>query len=104
MSAAETLGVMTAIRSVVPEAMVAGGVISCVLDMRSGSATFCGPEVLWQDLAAALNPNGPYIIRTAREQVGDLIGASSRDVISTSCPRKSSSAAIAAAFHVTGRA
>jgi trimethylamine--corrinoid protein Co-methyltransferase len=51
--AAETLGVMTAIRSVVPEAMVAGGVISCVLDMRSGSATFCSPEVLWQDLAAA---------------------------------------------------
>ncbi len=53
MTVAETLGVMTAIRSVVPDALVAGGVISCVLDMRSGSATFCSPEVLWQDLVAA---------------------------------------------------
>ena len=53
MTAAETLGVMTAIRSVVPDALVAGGVISCVLDMRSGAATFCSPEVIWQDLVAA---------------------------------------------------
>ena len=53
MTAAETLGVMTAIRSVYPEAMVAGGVISGVMDMRSASATFCSPEALWQDLAAA---------------------------------------------------
>ncbi|HXX21598.1 MAG TPA: trimethylamine methyltransferase family protein [Terriglobia bacterium] len=53
MTVAETLGVMTAISSVVPTAMVASGVISCVLDMRSGAATFCSPEVLWQDLVAA---------------------------------------------------
>jgi len=53
MTVAEALGAMTAIRSVCPDAMVAGGVISGVMDMRSGSATFCGPEVLWQDLAAA---------------------------------------------------
>jgi trimethylamine--corrinoid protein Co-methyltransferase len=53
MTAAETLGAMTAIRSVVPQAMVAGGVISGVMDMRNGSATFSSPEVLWQDLAAA---------------------------------------------------
>jgi trimethylamine--corrinoid protein Co-methyltransferase len=33
--------------------MVAGGVISGAMDMRNASATFCSPEVLWQDLAAA---------------------------------------------------
>jgi len=41
---------------------------------------------------------GPYIVFTAREQVAELIGALSPDVIFTSCTTESNNAAIAAAL------
>ena len=47
---AEILGTMVAIRSVVPEAIVAGGVMSGVMDMRTGGASFSAPEAIFQDL------------------------------------------------------
>jgi trimethylamine--corrinoid protein Co-methyltransferase len=50
---AEVLGVATAIRCVVPDAWVAGGVISGVLDMSSGGASFAAPEAILQDLGVA---------------------------------------------------
>ncbi len=50
---AEVLGVATAIRCVVPDAWVAGGVISGVLDMSSGGASFAAPEAILQDLGIA---------------------------------------------------
>jgi len=54
MTAAEVLGVMVCLRSAFPEAMVAGGVISGVMDMRTGSASFAAPEAIRQDVGAAL--------------------------------------------------
>jgi trimethylamine--corrinoid protein Co-methyltransferase len=50
---AEVLGVATAIRCAVPDAWVAGGVISGVLDMSSGGASFAAPEAILQDLGIA---------------------------------------------------
>lgn len=50
---AEVLGVATAIRCACPEAWVAGGVISGVLDMSSGAASFAAPEAILQDLGIA---------------------------------------------------
>ncbi len=50
---AEVLGVATAVRCAVPDAWVAGGVISGVLDMSSGSASFAAPEAVLQDLGIA---------------------------------------------------
>ena len=53
MTAAEVLGVFVCIRCKYPEAMVGGGVLSGVMDMRKGSASFAAPETLLQDLGAA---------------------------------------------------
>jgi trimethylamine--corrinoid protein Co-methyltransferase len=50
---AEILGAMTAIRAVAPEAVVGGGAISGVLDMRSGTASFSAPEAILIDLTLA---------------------------------------------------
>ena len=50
---AEVLGVATAVRCACPTAWVAGGVISGVLDMASGSACFAAPEAILQDLGVA---------------------------------------------------
>jgi trimethylamine---corrinoid protein Co-methyltransferase len=54
MTAAEVLGVMTCIRCSFPEAMVGGGVISGVMDMKHGSASFAAPEAIIQDVGVAL--------------------------------------------------
>jgi cysteine desulfurase len=56
------------------------------------------------------NPSSSYkfgsklktVIETAREQVAELIGAPSRDVIFTSCGTESNNTAIAAALRGTG--
>lgn len=50
---AEVLGVATAVRAACPTAWVAGGVISGILDMSSGGASFAAPEAVLQDLAIA---------------------------------------------------
>jgi trimethylamine--corrinoid protein Co-methyltransferase len=50
---AEVLGVATAVRCACSTAWVAGGVISGVLDMSSGSASFAAPEAVLQDLGIA---------------------------------------------------
>jgi len=50
---AEILGTMTAIQSVCPEALVGGGVISGVMDMRTATASFSAPEAILQDIAIA---------------------------------------------------
>lgn len=50
---AEVLGVATAIRCAEPTAWVAGGVISGVMDMATGAASFASPEAVLQDLAIA---------------------------------------------------
>jgi trimethylamine---corrinoid protein Co-methyltransferase len=50
---AEVLGVATVLRCACPEAWVAGGVISGILDMASGSASFSAPEAILQDLGIA---------------------------------------------------
>ena len=50
---AEVLGVATAVRCACPTAWVAGGVISGVLDMSSGGASFSAPEAVLQDLGIA---------------------------------------------------
>jgi trimethylamine---corrinoid protein Co-methyltransferase len=50
---AEILGVMTAVRAACPTAWVAAGVISGVMDMSSGGASFASPEAVLQDLAIA---------------------------------------------------
>ena len=50
---AEVLGVATAIRCACPEAWVAGGVISGVMDMGTGAACFANPETILQDLGIA---------------------------------------------------
>jgi len=48
---AEILGVMTAIQTVCPEALVGAGIISGVMDMRAGTASFSAPEAILQDIA-----------------------------------------------------
>ena len=48
---AEILGAMTALRCLEPSCRVAGGVISGVMDMRSGAALFAAPEAILQDVA-----------------------------------------------------
>ena len=53
-----------------------------------------GPNSVRPWISAA----GPYIIRTAHEQVAELIGAHPRDVIFTSCATESNHTAIAAAL------
>lgn len=50
---AEILGTMTAIKLIFPEAAVAGGVITGILDMSTGSASFAAPEAILQDLGIA---------------------------------------------------
>jgi len=49
MGVAEILGVFTALRSHAPAARVAGGVITGVMDMSSGSALFADPGAILQD-------------------------------------------------------
>jgi trimethylamine--corrinoid protein Co-methyltransferase len=53
MTLAEVLGAMTCLRASFPKAMVGGGVLSGVMDMRRGVASFAAPETLLQDLGAA---------------------------------------------------
>ena len=50
---AEIIGVATALRCACPTAWVAGGVISGIMDMATGGASFSAPEALLQDLAIA---------------------------------------------------
>jgi trimethylamine--corrinoid protein Co-methyltransferase len=50
---AEILGVFCAIRAACPTANCVGGIISGVLDMRSGSAVFGAPEAVTQDAGIA---------------------------------------------------
>jgi trimethylamine--corrinoid protein Co-methyltransferase len=50
---AEILGVMTAIKSVCPQALVGGGTICGALDMKTATASFSAPEVILQDIAIA---------------------------------------------------
>ena len=53
MIAAEVLGAMACIRAKYPIAMVGGGALSGVMDMRRGNASFAAPETILQDLGAA---------------------------------------------------
>ena len=53
MANAEILGAMTTLHAAAPEAMLAGGVISGILDMKFGAASFSAPETLFQDAALA---------------------------------------------------
>jgi trimethylamine--corrinoid protein Co-methyltransferase len=50
---AEILGVLTAIRSLCPDALVGGGSITGVLDMQTSVVTFSAPEAILQDIAVA---------------------------------------------------
>jgi trimethylamine---corrinoid protein Co-methyltransferase len=50
---AEILGVATAVRAACPTAWVGGGVISGVVDMSSGGASFSAPEAILQDMGIA---------------------------------------------------
>jgi trimethylamine--corrinoid protein Co-methyltransferase len=50
---AEILGVFCALRAACPTANCAGGIISGILDMRSGAAVFGAPESVLQDLGLA---------------------------------------------------
>jgi trimethylamine--corrinoid protein Co-methyltransferase len=50
---AEILGVFCALRAACPTANCAGGIISGILDMRSGAAVFGAPESALQDLGLA---------------------------------------------------
>jgi trimethylamine--corrinoid protein Co-methyltransferase len=50
---AEILAVIAAIQSVCPEAVVGGGTISGIVDMRTGIVSFSSPEAIIQDLAVA---------------------------------------------------
>jgi len=53
MANAEILGVMTCIHAAVPEAMMGGGVITGVIDMATGGASFSAPEAILQDAGLA---------------------------------------------------
>ncbi len=48
---AEILGVITAIRSLCPEALVGGGTISGLMDMSTTAVSFSAPEAILQDIA-----------------------------------------------------
>lgn len=50
---AEILGTMTAIKLAYPEAPVAGGVITGIMDMSTGNASFAAPEAILQDIGIA---------------------------------------------------
>jgi len=50
---AEIIGTATAVRAACSTAWVAGGVISGIMDMATGGASFSAPEALLQDLAIA---------------------------------------------------
>ncbi len=50
---AEILGVLACIQAAVPEALPGGGVISGVMDMATGSASFAAPEAMLQDAGLA---------------------------------------------------
>ena len=50
---AEILGVFCALRAACPTANCVGGIISGILDMRSGAAVFGAPESVLQDLGLA---------------------------------------------------
>ncbi|MFB3881242.1 MAG: trimethylamine methyltransferase family protein [Armatimonadota bacterium] len=50
---AEILGAMVGVRAVAPDAIVAGGVISGVMDMRTALVSFAAPEAIRQDLMLA---------------------------------------------------
>ena len=50
---AEVLGALACIRASYPCAMAGGGVLSGVMDMRKGQASFAAPEAILQDLGAA---------------------------------------------------
>ncbi|MBN1836746.1 MAG: trimethylamine methyltransferase family protein, partial [Spirochaetales bacterium] len=50
---AEILGTVTAVKAFHPEALVGGGTISGVLDMRTGVVSFSAPEAILQDIALA---------------------------------------------------
>ncbi len=50
---AEILGALTAVRAFHPEALVGGGAISGVLDMKTGAVSFSAPEAILQDIAMA---------------------------------------------------
>jgi trimethylamine--corrinoid protein Co-methyltransferase len=50
---AEILGIITAVKAFHPEALVGGGAISGLLDMKTGSVSFSAPEAILQDIAIA---------------------------------------------------
>ena len=53
MANAEILGVLTCLHAAAPEALTGGGVISGVMDMGTGAASFAAPEALLQDAGLA---------------------------------------------------
>ena len=53
MANAEILGAMTCIHAAAPGAMIGGGVISGIMDMATGTASFSAPEALLQDAGLA---------------------------------------------------
>lgn len=53
MANAEILGVMAAIHVLIPDAMIAGGVITGIMDMSAATTSFSAPEALLQDAAIA---------------------------------------------------
>jgi trimethylamine--corrinoid protein Co-methyltransferase len=50
---AEILGAITAVKAFHPEALVGGGAISGILDMKTGVVSFSAPEAILQDIAMA---------------------------------------------------
>jgi trimethylamine:corrinoid methyltransferase-like protein len=50
---AEILGAITAVKAFHPEALVGGGAISGLLDMKTGVVSFSAPEAILQDIAVA---------------------------------------------------
>lgn len=50
---AEVLGVMAAIKAVIPDASVGGGVISGIMDMATMKVSFAAPEAILQDVGIA---------------------------------------------------
>lgn len=53
MANAEILGAMAVLHAAAPQAMLAGGVISGIMDMKFGAASFSAPETIFQDAALA---------------------------------------------------
>jgi trimethylamine---corrinoid protein Co-methyltransferase len=50
---AEILAVLTAVKAFHPDALVGGGSISGLLDMKTGAVSFSAPEAILQDIAVA---------------------------------------------------